>query len=157
MPTTAPAPPVLVRRLALPGDRHTPAVARLAAARLLERAGWHGARAHDALLVVSELVTNAVRHAPGPCLLSLTERDGVLVVAVSDRGEDLPHRWAEGGERGGFGLPLIERLGGRLTVVPSLDGKTVRVRLDRTEQAPPDRTEQAPPPPPHARTALRPA
>lgn len=42
-------------------------------------------RAMDTVrLVVSELVTNARRHAPGPCLLTLEVRDGAVEVSVWD-------------------------------------------------------------------------
>ncbi|MEU6485451.1 ATP-binding protein [Streptomyces sp. NPDC046887] len=134
-PLMPPAPPVREDRPALSGDRRAPAAARRATARLLARAGWGRQRTADAVLIVSELVTNAVRHAPGPCRLTLTERAGVLDIAVADTGEELPQRWTHAGERGGFGLVLIERLGGRLTVVPALGGKTVRVRLDRRAES----------------------
>ncbi|WP_256107571.1 ATP-binding protein [Streptomyces sp. ODS05-4] len=140
MPTSAPAPPEPVCFLDLPDGPCAPAAARRAAAGLLAGAGWPPGRVDDAVLVVSELVANAVRHAPGPRELTLTERAGTLDVAVADRGEELPQRWSRGGERGGFGLPLIERLGGRMTVVPALGGKTVHVRLERGGALPaPDR------------------
>ncbi|KUF15213.1 regulator [Streptomyces silvensis] len=41
-------------------------------------------------LVVSELVTNARKYAPGPCLLSLEIQDGAVAVAVWDSSTALP-------------------------------------------------------------------
>ena len=122
----------------------TPRAVRLA--RTLTRThltvlGWTG-DVDTAVLVVSELVTNAVRHAcvPGRVAwlrLALLE-GGDLLVDVSDpvagfrRGDgmDLP---PTDGDEGGRGLHLLRQLG-ELTwflrggAVPE-DGKTVRVRL----------------------------
>ncbi|RPK27489.1 hypothetical protein EES37_36845 [Streptomyces sp. ADI91-18] len=48
-------------------------------------------RARDMVeLVVSELVTNTRKYAPGPSLLALEVRDGCLDVAVWDTNPDLP-------------------------------------------------------------------
>lgn len=41
-------------------------------------------------LVVSELVTNARKYAPGPCLLTLRVEDGAVQVSVWDSGTKLP-------------------------------------------------------------------
>ncbi len=41
-------------------------------------------------LVVSELVTNAYTYAPGPCLLELEVRDGVVEISVWDTAAQLP-------------------------------------------------------------------
>ncbi|MFF9624798.1 ATP-binding protein [Streptomyces griseosporeus] len=41
-------------------------------------------------LVVSELVTNARKYAPGPCLLTLEIREGAVEVTVWDSSTTLP-------------------------------------------------------------------
>ncbi|WP_328494702.1 ATP-binding protein [Streptomyces sp. NBC_00414] len=41
-------------------------------------------------LVVSELVTNARRHAPGPCVMTLEVSGGTVAVTVWDSGSALP-------------------------------------------------------------------
>ncbi|MET8038109.1 ATP-binding protein [Streptomyces sp. NPDC005345] len=41
-------------------------------------------------LVVSELVTNAAKYAPGPCLLDLDVADGAVQVSVWDSSTTLP-------------------------------------------------------------------
>ncbi|MCX4579798.1 ATP-binding protein [Streptomyces sp. NBC_01571] len=41
-------------------------------------------------LVVSELVTNARKYAPGPCLLTMQVQDGAIEVTVWDSSTDLP-------------------------------------------------------------------
>ncbi|QMU76834.1 ATP-binding protein [Streptacidiphilus sp. PB12-B1b] len=85
--------------------------------------------AEDVLTVVSELVGNAVRHAPGPCTLRLVDHGATLVVEVGDTSTDVPRPrppdLATG--TGGFGWHLLHHLGTSLTVVPGPAGKTVRV------------------------------
>ncbi|MFH8576171.1 ATP-binding protein [Streptomyces zaomyceticus] len=115
--------------LALPWGLRSPAVARRIAARWLEAAEC--ARTADAVLVVSELVTNAVRHTRGPCLLTLTDDGESLDIAVTDHSEELPdvHRATSGDQRGGFGLEIMRHVGDSIRVVPRLGGKTVHVAL----------------------------
>ncbi|MGW2014449.1 ATP-binding protein [Streptomyces sp. NPDC001927] len=115
--------------VALPCGLRSPAVARRIAARWLEAAEY--ARTADAVLIVSELVTNAVRHTRGPCELTLTSHDSSLDIAVTDHSEEIPdlHRYSGGDGRGGFGLEIVRRLGGSIRVVPRLGGKTVHVAL----------------------------
>ncbi|MEV7617452.1 SpoIIE family protein phosphatase [Streptomyces sp. NPDC089799] len=77
-------------------------------------------------LVVSELVTNAIRHAaPGPVKLRLI-RDQTLICEVSDSGHTTPHmRTAAGDDEGGRGLFLVaqttQQWGTRYTAA----GKTI--------------------------------
>lgn len=82
----------------------------------------------DSLLVVSELVTNAVVHAPGPCVLHIEYNNGVLTIAVRDTSSTLPvPRIPDpAAADGGFGWPLVTSLTSRLTVQPHTSGgKTV--------------------------------
>ncbi|MFI9727418.1 ATP-binding protein [Streptomyces sp. NPDC052092] len=64
-----------------------------------------------AALLVSELVTNALRHATGPvgvCLTRPSVRPGVLLVEVSDPLPDPPReRAARPDDEGGRGLQLL--------------------------------------------------
>ncbi|QMU77196.1 ATP-binding protein [Streptacidiphilus sp. PB12-B1b] len=88
--------------------------------------------AADALLLVSELVANAVHHAPGPCVLELVDDGADLVVAVSDTSDALPQRRAPdlkaGG--GGFGWNLLTSLSARVAVIGHpAGGKTVTAIL----------------------------
>ncbi|USQ86229.1 ATP-binding protein [Streptomyces phaeoluteigriseus] len=129
--TTIAAPPVTQRHaVTLPCGRRAPAVARHIAERWLNTADRPD-RVADAVLIVSELVTNAVRHTHESCLLTLTVRGGQLDIAVADHSEELPdlHAWASAGEHGGFGMEIVRRLGAQVRVVPALGGKTVHVLL----------------------------
>ncbi|MFB7651556.1 MULTISPECIES: ATP-binding protein [unclassified Streptomyces] len=59
-------------------------------------------------LVVSELVTNARKYAPGPCLLDLEVIDGAVQVSVWDSGTTLPSVLAPDPSRiGQHGLELV--------------------------------------------------
>ncbi|MET8009972.1 ATP-binding protein [Streptomyces sp. NPDC005271] len=78
-------------------------------------------------LVVSELVTNAVRHAHGKeCRMELTDLGDGVEIAVSDA-DPTPPRWRSpdlsGG--GGFGWHLVHRLAASVRVSTRLTGKTV--------------------------------
>ncbi|WP_229891856.1 ATP-binding protein [Streptomyces mashuensis] len=60
------------------------------------------------LLVVSELVTNARKYAPGPCLLSLEAGDGAVEVTVWDSEPGLPSVGApDAGRIGQHGLEIV--------------------------------------------------
>jgi anti-sigma regulatory factor (Ser/Thr protein kinase) len=77
----------------------------------------------DALLVISELVTNAVRHGPGRGPIHLeVRRDGVLRIEVEDQGtgfEPRAHPTAVADiPTGGFGLPIVRRLSTSWGVTP---------------------------------------
>jgi anti-sigma regulatory factor (Ser/Thr protein kinase) len=91
-----------------------------------------------AALLTSELVTNAIRHAPGPVLLAVACRHGRLVVSVSDTDPRPPQaRRARARAIGGRGLALVdllaERWGSRS--LPG-DGKAVWFAL-RPRRPPP--------------------
>jgi anti-sigma regulatory factor (Ser/Thr protein kinase) len=59
-------------------------------------------------LVVSELVTNARRHAPGPCLLTLEIQDGTVEVTVWDSEPCLPlARPSDPSRPGQHGLEIV--------------------------------------------------
>ncbi|MFF4319527.1 ATP-binding protein [Streptomyces sp. NPDC001568] len=108
----------------------TPAAARHAVAELLGQAGvsLDSVTAADALLVTSELITNAIRHGGGITSLRTVLVDGALHLAVSDANPHAPFaRPAEPEHPGGFGWPLIQRLAERVEISPSADGKTITI------------------------------
>ena len=83
--------------------------------------------ANDVLMLVSEMVTNAVSHASGPCCLYLVEAGADLTIAVSDTSTVVPEpRTPDLGGGGGFGWHMLRRLARRVDVyVRPPWGKTV--------------------------------
>ncbi|MET7272527.1 SpoIIE family protein phosphatase [Streptomyces flaveolus] len=80
-------------------------------------------------LIVSELVTNAVRYAEGGIGLRLI-RDDALTCEVTDSTSAAPHlRLADESDEGGRGLYLVGRLGRRWGTRHSARGKTIWVEL----------------------------
>ncbi|MFJ8795889.1 SpoIIE family protein phosphatase [Streptomyces sp. NPDC102462] len=76
-------------------------------------------------LIVSELVTNAIRHARGPIALRLI-RAQILICEISDGSLSAPHlRRARTTEEGGRGVFLIAQLATRWGTRYTTDGKTI--------------------------------
>jgi anti-sigma regulatory factor (Ser/Thr protein kinase) len=76
-------------------------------------------------LVVSELVTNAIRYASGPIQLRLI-RDRTLICEVSDTGHTSPHlRRAGSDDEGGRGLFLIAQMTQQWGTRYTPTGKTI--------------------------------
>ncbi|WP_327233259.1 ATP-binding protein [Streptomyces sp. NBC_01317] len=91
-------------------------------------------RTQDVILVVSELVANALRHAGDVTSLRLRADCRSLQVAVDDPSPAQPQDRTPDltGRTGGFGWPMIQRLAERVTVLPRPDGgKTIRAVLAR--------------------------
>jgi anti-sigma regulatory factor (Ser/Thr protein kinase) len=84
----------------------------------------------SARLVTGELVTNAFRHAPGPCRLALTLVADAVEIAVSDTGEGFPTFLPRDPLRvGRHGLEIVTRLCDEVITRPHATGKTVCARL----------------------------
>lgn len=107
--------------------------ARDSAAGFLARHAPHAPAAFrtNMLLVVSELVTNAVRHAPGPLTLRLAPAADGLDVCVEDGSPDPPRARAPDPchGTGGFGWPIVQSLASRVYSVPSRSGKAIHAVL----------------------------
>ena len=88
----------------------------------------------DALLITSELVTNAVRYGEPEIILSLALIPGGLRIEVSDRGETLPllaPMVPPGNRAGGRGLLIVASAATDWGITPHVPppGKTVWVEL----------------------------
>ncbi|MFI6206242.1 SpoIIE family protein phosphatase [Streptomyces sp. NPDC051041] len=145
---------LLARVHALPGDRvaswelpsEPSAVARARALTRAQLAAWGMSELDfNTGLVVSELVTNAVRYGgPGPVGLRLL-RDGSLICEVSDRSNTSPRiRRAATTEEGGRGLFLVAQFTKSWGARYMPQGKTVWAeQIPQPEQPPPETDEQA--------------
>ncbi|HZB29322.1 MAG TPA: ATP-binding protein [Streptosporangiaceae bacterium] len=89
----------------------------------------------DAVLIASELVTNAVREAPDtPCLVAISADRGGPVLEVHDCSpEGLKPRPADFVSEHGRGLHVVEALCAEWDCVQSGGGKAVIVKLARGE------------------------
>lgn len=100
-----------------------PSRARAFAARAL--AGWAWPGSHDdVVLVVSELVSNALKYGHGTPVLRLSGTAASIRIEVGDD-SPLPPARRTPGRDGGWGLHLIEWLGGRWGVTTGDYGKVV--------------------------------
>ncbi|MFD5891620.1 ATP-binding protein [Streptomyces sp. NPDC060334] len=114
------------------GDRSTaatPATARRQVTALLRAAGSNleSVAAVDALLVTSELVTNAIRHGGGITAFHAWLTGDHLRLAVSDTSPHHPIARPTTHETpGGYGWPLVQRLTDHVEITPHPDGgKTI--------------------------------
>jgi anti-sigma regulatory factor (Ser/Thr protein kinase) len=106
----------------------------VAAARSLVRDALAQLEAHrteDAILLVSEVVTNAVRHTRHMLLLRVDLQDHVLRVEVTDDHPDLPVLSVpEDDAISGRGLRIVNDLANHWGVAPAPNGKTVWFEID---------------------------
>ncbi len=102
------------------------AVAQVRAAAVRKLVEWDLAdAAFTAELILSELVTNAIRYASGPIRVRLI-RDRSLICEVSDHSSTSPHlRQAATTDEGGRGLFLIAQLAERWGTRYTGDGKVI--------------------------------
>jgi anti-sigma regulatory factor (Ser/Thr protein kinase) len=86
------------------------------------------------VLVVSELVTNALRHGGGTCTLDLTAHPDSIEVTVHDHSPQAPRMRTPdlNDGTGGFGWPMVNRLAHTTAVTrQAAGGKTVSATLAR--------------------------
>ncbi|MFD3805569.1 ATP-binding protein [Streptomyces sp. NPDC058619] len=113
----------------------TAAAARATVGELLHRAGiaLDSIMAADALLVTSELVTNAIRHGGGITAFHTEIADDALHLSVSDANPRAPaSRTGSLDHPGGYGWPLVQRLTERIDISSHPGGKTIGTTLRLT-------------------------
>jgi two-component sensor histidine kinase len=88
------------------------------------------------LLLVTELVTNAVLHARTTVDLGVCVAESFVLVSVTDRNEARPEQrpYPELYRSGGRGLLLVEELSARWGILPVDGGKCVWFTLKRARQ-----------------------
>ncbi|MFI1996181.1 ATP-binding protein [Actinoplanes sp. NPDC020271] len=119
----------LTARLDVPLHHGAPGAARRAVVAVLGGWGFRNPEWLDAAaVVVSELVTNAVRHGGGCIALHVEAHDQQVVVSVADGSSVVPRR-RDPDDVGGRGIALIEALADGWTVHNHEGGKQVRVTL----------------------------
>ncbi len=119
----------LTAHIDMPLGMQAPRSARTAVSAVLNAWGYRDEGWLElAAVVVSELVTNAVRHGGGCLELDLESHDGRVVVAVADGSAVVPRRRAPD-DAGGRGLALIEGMSSRWGVHDHQGGKRVWVEL----------------------------
>lgn len=96
-----------------------------------ERLPEHAEAADVVLLVVSELVGNAIRHTDGPCTLHLALARDDIEIRVTDTSPDPPRpRRPDHDGTGGWGWTLVNHLTTSLHVEPAPNGgKTICARI----------------------------
>ncbi|MDX2561060.1 ATP-binding protein [Streptomyces sp. TX20-6-3] len=113
----------------------TPADARQLVRHALAAIGpLPSAQVEDLLLVTSELVTNAHRHAGGVTGFGIGVGRDRVTVSVSDASREPPLYRRQGDLRpGGYGWPIVLRLCDEVTVDAGPHGKTIHaaVTVDR--------------------------
>ncbi|MZF83868.1 ATP-binding protein [Streptomyces sp. SID5643] len=93
----------------------------------------------DAQLVVSELVTNAIRHAPGPCGMLLRLSDEGLAISVWDTSAEQPVVRKRDGQRfGGHGMHVVHAVSAEVAVAPFGTGKQITACLRPAPDLAPD-------------------
>ncbi len=136
-----------VATASLPADGRAPRDARRLVANLAGAAGVDDELLETALLLVTELVTNAVVHGGGAVGVSVEVHEGVLSVRVSDAASGpllVMARPAGELAEGGRGLQLVDALASAWGTEHSSGRKTLWFRLGSASQPGPSAPEPNP-------------
>lgn len=111
--------------LPLPHDRAAPGLARRHLTAAADDAGWDADLLDRALLLTSELVTNAVVHGRAPVELTIRDHSSTIRIAVSDGESKLPT--VDGSRpdpavQNGRGIYLVDRIADRWGTTTSEPG-----------------------------------
>ena len=121
--------------LRLPADRTAPRLARRHVTAAGIRAGWLPELVDRALLIASELVTNAILHGRAPAEITVRTLPSAVRIEVSDGGAGapvLPDHKPRSSATSGRGVFLLDQLADRWGCHPRTPGpgKTVWAELD---------------------------
>ncbi len=124
--------PRLAARVELLPGEHAPHEARQVVRELLEEWGMLPWIVDDAVLLISEMVTNAFIHARSACVIDLElSPAGTLRLAVTDRSPRPPvPRTADTSDERGRGLEIVASLADRWGVDQLSGGKQVWSEMD---------------------------
>ena len=126
-------------RMTLPAGTHSVRLSRYATRAVLT--AWNLEHMDDAaILLVSELVTNAVRHAEGTDVIMVDLHAGRtwLRIEVQDTDRHWPQpRIPDGFDESGFGFILVEALSSNWGVRETETGKAVWAELDTRQGSEP--------------------
>jgi anti-sigma regulatory factor (Ser/Thr protein kinase) len=105
-------------KLELPRDNQAATVARAAVSGLCHDLDFSPSQCHTLMLLVSEVVSNAVLHSQGPpdapILLAASVQDNAARIVLTDAGHGFtPTRREHAGASGGYGLDLVDKAASR--------------------------------------------
>ncbi|UKY54170.1 ATP-binding protein [Streptomyces inhibens] len=118
--------------IALPSEDARVSSARRFTADMLRRWGIAEDTRDSAVLIVSELVSNAARHGHADTTLFLTLNDCMLQIAVADSGAPVAHQHAHADsdpDEHGRGTGIVEFLAQWIEIHHSESGRQVHVGL----------------------------
>lgn len=114
------------RTLELPAELSAPRIARAAVSAWL--GGISSTTLDVVLLVVSELVTNAVKYGAAPISLLVERTTRAVTITVKDAGRRRPRRRAPGRD-GGLGLHIVDAVCNHVTTSRSETSVSCRVQI----------------------------
>jgi anti-sigma regulatory factor (Ser/Thr protein kinase) len=134
--------PAQVAELRLGPDRASGALARHFTTDVLALWAYEG-RHDDVVLVVSELVTNAVRHGQGAPALRMSGTPTHVRIEVTDDDPTLPKPGTPRPTGGGWGLNLVQTLAADWGAARRNGGKVVWCEMTAGRAGAPDLVEAA--------------
>jgi anti-sigma regulatory factor (Ser/Thr protein kinase) len=128
----------------LRADIDAPAAARAYVDRIARERAVSDAARQDLVLLVSELVTNAVQAGASEVEIRLLSAGGAMDLTVIDDASGWPtERFSDTDDESGRGLSIVGRLADRWEIQPGETGKAVRAVLSTAMTPQPDGADSA--------------